>query len=508
MQRRLITATLGAILLGTVAWNQLAVPPLAAEQAEEALAEARRGAADILRYRHGLREVIIYLRAQDALFTPGQLPDPKLRDDLRAAWQRYLDYTLALEQLIAQHRGFHRLPLGSAARRNSFTLLEASYATQYRHALELIELLERNPKLSLLLNEPLPTLGLPKDSYASFKAHFLNVARASEFAALEAVRAVSTGHATFPALVSGLEEDKPRIWAYGGGKGTLLTLDNGLRIVGDTAFGLWLPLQTGVAEWMGDTKVYRTDQNLISGAQIDWLQQQLAPGDVLLERREWYLSNIGLPGYWPHAALYMGTPAERATLAADPDVQAWVRAEGVAGGDFETLLATRYPEQYAASLQAGDYGQRRVIEAIGAGVSFTSLEHSAAADSVAALRPRLTPLAKAQAIAAAFGYVGRPYDYNFDFFTDGELVCTELIYKAYQGAPGKTGLELPLTEIAGRTVLSPNTIAELHAQRAAASPFSFVAFLDGREWDKQALLADEAAFAGSWQRPKWHIWMQ
>jgi hypothetical protein len=33
----------------------------------------------------------------------------------------------------------------------------------------------------------------------------------------------------------------------------------------------------------------------------------MSPGCILLVRRQWYLSNIGIPGFWPHAVLYVGT---------------------------------------------------------------------------------------------------------------------------------------------------------------------------------------------------------
>lgn len=56
------------------------------------------------------------------------------------------------------------------------------------------------------------------------------------------------------------------------------------------------------------------------------------------------------------------------------------------------------------------------------GVVFTSLEHSAPADALAVLRPRLPARGKAAALVRAFGYAGRPYDYDFDFQTDAALV--------------------------------------------------------------------------------------
>jgi hypothetical protein len=52
---------------------------------------------------------------------------------------------------------------------------------------------------------------------------------------------------------------------------------------------------------------------------------------------------------------------------------------------------------------------------------FTTLEHAAGADHVAALRPRLPAVEKAAAVLRAFGYAGRPYDFDFDFRTDAAL---------------------------------------------------------------------------------------
>jgi hypothetical protein len=271
---------------------------------------------------------------------------------------------------------------------------------------------------------------------------------------------------------------------------------------------VWLPVQAGVAEWMGDTRVYRSDRSLISQAQIQ--QLKLTPGDVLLVRREWYLSNIGLPGFWPHAALYIGTPEERREYFADPDLVAWVKSQGTAD-DFEKLLQTREETAYAQSLKPQEKNHpARILEAMSEGVSFTALEHCADADSMVVLRPLLPKTEKAVALLRAFHYAGRPYDFNFDFATDAELVCTELVFKSYEPSQGLRGLRLPLVEMLGRKLLPANEIARQFDSQYGSdeAQFQFVTFLDGYERGRKAVEASVEQFRQSWRRPKWHVLTQ
>jgi hypothetical protein len=192
-------------------------------------------------------------------------------------------------------------------------------------------------------------------------------------------------------------------------------------------------------------------------------------------------------------------------------VKEWLAGQAGADGTFDALLRTRYPEKYQLSVtpQEENY-QARVLEAIAEGVSFTSLEHSAAADSLVVLRPNLSQKDIAQAILRAFHYSGRPYDFNFDFRTDSELVCSELIYKAYEPGEGSPGLTLPLTEVLDRPLLSPNEIARLFDAEygKAGQQFTMVAFLDGNEKKQNASESDVDSFRASWKRPKWYIWVQ
>jgi hypothetical protein len=309
-------------------------------------------------------------------------------------------------------------------------------------------------------------------------------------------------------LTEEINEDNQAIWQAGHGKGPQMTLENALQIVQDTGFTTWLPLQKQVSVMMGDTKVWRSGKTLISREQISEMREILEPGDVLLERREWYLSNIGMPGYWPHVALYIGTPEQRKEYFDTIEVREWLKGLGQEDGSIEGYLQATYPEAYRLSVAKQSDGELvRVIEAKGEGVIFTSLEYSAGADSVAAIRPRLSKIAKARAITRAFHYSGRPYDFNFDFLTDAELVCTELVYKAYESSNDIKGLHLPVAKIVGREVTPANYFAKLFDEEFGTDnrQFDYVLFFDADERAQKAFGADIGAFRESWKRPKWHI---
>ncbi|MES9990609.1 MAG: YiiX/YebB-like N1pC/P60 family cysteine hydrolase [Candidatus Thiodiazotropha sp.] len=467
----------------------------------------------VLYQRRGLAETLRYMRTESDLF-PTQGSDNKLitreqRQQIWTTWVSLLDRLLILDS-ISQSYEKHRAHADEKLRKAAFRTAYAAFLARYRYVLDFLQITERNPQFHTLLNEPIPELGLEQGTYAEVKFHYLNIAIATEFARMALLYQFYGEASGFP-LKRGIEEDQAKIWEYGKGKGITQTLKNGLQIAKDTGFNALFPIQKGVSEWMGDVRVHRSHQSLITLQQIRSLQLRLEPGDVLLERREWYLSNIGLPGFWPHAALFIGTPEQRQKYFQGADIEAWLGQQGVASGDFESLLRQRYPKAYSKSLETReDNHPSRVIEAVSEGVVFTSLEHSAAADSLAVLRPRLSKLDKAKAILQAFHYSGRPYDFNFDFLTDSELVCTELVYKAYEANGDKAGIKLPVVEILGRLATPANEIVKQfdHNYATPRQQFDLVLFLDGHEKTRLALKSDLASFRQSWKRPKWHILIQ
>ena len=463
--------------------------------------------------RNGLRRATAFARSRPDLFSPGKKQGKELmpREDKLAVWNTWsvvLDSMAALDGIRRGHGGF-QLFQDKERRNASFCLANAAFLAGYRSALELIAMADKNPALDIILNEPVAELGIPAGSFNRFKFRFLNVAIATEFAALQVIdKSYANGP---PELRSAMDEDSAVVWGMGKGTGHVLTMKNALAVVQKTGFSAWFPVQKGVSAWMGDTKVARKQSHLISSQQITEMGKRLQPGDILFERHEWYLSNLGLPGFWTHVALYVGTPEERRRLFNDPEVKAWVATLGIADGDFEALLAQRYPTAYSRSNIRLDQGRpARILEAISEGVSFTTLEYTGSADSIAVIRPRLSRRDKAHAILRAFYYSGRPYDFNFDFETDSALVCSELIFKAYEPGNGMPGMRFPVTEVLGRKVSTPNNMVRQFSEQAGGSSpqADFVLFLDGYEKQKRAVESTPEQFRASWQRPNWHILIQ
>ena len=462
--------------------------------------------------RKAMQDILIYVKTKPEIFPPKKINTKRLtsreqRQVIWLTWQTFLDRVLVLDEMGQRYDALYHEIEDKKEKHHVYRIGYAAFLTQYRYAMEFITLMENDPGMHTMLNEMVPELGLQAGHYKALKFRFLNIIRGAEFVRLDAIYN-SFGKDNQLILTRGIEEDSKAIWLQGKGNGPKQTAKNAIKIIQDTGFTMWFPLQKEVSEWMGDVKVLRVKRSLVNDKQIKEIQSLLQPGDILLERREWYLSNIGLPGYWPHAALYIGAPQERKVYFKDKNVANYYAKHN---GNFNAYLKYSYPKAYQNSLTPQErHNVPRVIEAISEGVSFTTLEHSVDADSVVILRPRLSKLDKAIAIERAFHYSGRPYDFNFDFLTDAELVCTELVYKAYEAKQNYTGLTFPLQEVVGRKVTTANDIARMFDEEYGKSnqQLDFIAFYDGHERQKKAIRSDVNTFRESWKRPKWFIWVQ
>ncbi len=432
------------------------------------------------------------------------------RQILRESWAKLLQSHVKLNVVIDKvNSRIEENENNTFIKDDYFTILYSAYMAEYRSSIEFIRSMRTVPTTDKVLNEAFPELGIEARSFADFKFEYLNIAKFTQYSGY---RLQALGNKVDTSELSpGIEKDEAYIARFNRFKGIIYTLKNAGRITAHLLFKAYFPIQKNISEWMGDERVARGNEFLINQDQIKIVHGMLKSGDVLIERREWYLSNIGLPGFWPHAALYLGRPEERAYLEEDKSVIEWVISQGVVSGSFEELLATKYPKVYEESLGSDETKHEyRVLEAMSEGVVFTSLEHSANADSLAVIRPKLSNLDIAKGLLTSLKYQGRPYDFNFDFRTDSSVVCSELVYYAYQPTKDKNGITFPVTETLGRPVVTPNNIIKDLAETYGTDKqqFDFILFLDGNDKKREATFSTMDNLKTTWNRPKWFIFTQ
>lgn len=431
------------------------------------------------------------------------------RLDLVRTWSSLLDYMAQLDYIKVRNRGFP-LDAGDQPMDEDFSRYFLAFLTQYRYALEFLDLVEKNRSLDAILNEAHPNLGLQENTYRGFKFHFLNVAIATEFVALNLLDRDSDTDRSAE-VEQKIDVATKYIYGMGTGRGIQLTLANGIKIIRQKVFSLWFPVQKTVAGVLAGKKFRRRGKYLITNENIGEMTIRMQPGDIVFQRREWTLTNVGIPGFWTHSALYIGDPESRRKLFLDEKSVAWVQSQGEASGDFERLLKNNFPVKYGSLLsESADNYQLQIIEALKPGVILSSIEKSFSADGVAVLRPRLEGWEKAEAIFRAFHYLGRPYDFNFDFLTDSSLVCSEVIYKAYEPTDSYGGVSFETASLSGRFMVSPNQMVVQFDRQYGTDEqqLDFVLFYDGIEKLGEAIPASLEQFRSSWKRLDWHILFQ
>jgi hypothetical protein len=214
------------------------------------------------------------------------------------------------------------------------------------------------------------------------------------------------------------------------------------------------PLKSSFFAWAGDTKILASSPNTIDSIELTRMRRLMKPGDIFLNRSDYYISNIGIPGFWTHAGLYIGDRNERNDFFAnDKATMDWVKAQGENSGNFEKLLLKDYENFY--QFQVDDWGDFNIIESVSEGVIISSFEAGAKKDGIVILRPLLEKKEIAAAIYTAYSEVSKPYDYNFDFTTDNRIACTELIYKVYESSN-----LFPVYDLFGKPFSTANEIVE------------------------------------------------
>lgn len=175
--------------------------------------------------------------------------------------------------------------------------------------------------------------------------------------------------------------------------------------------------------------LYKADNKKVTDGIRDAMGEFLEPGDIIVTRHSVALTNLFIPGFWPHAALYVGTPDER------------------------DALGVQVPEEKRALWN----GAVCTLEALKDGVRLRPLSDTLSVDHFVILRPRVPAATIRRAIERGVVHEGKMYNFDFDFFTSDRLVCTEVLYRSYDGLDG---IRIPLTERAGRKTLTAEDLLD------------------------------------------------
>lgn len=244
-----------------------------------------------------------------------------------------------------------------------------------------------------------------------------------EEAFLDEVIEQSPGYQYFSQqLVSGTLED----WARGGHAAVTMVFDQ-TRYIGDTLLHVGSMV---VGNSMGLVQTRGGYLATLGEAELTELAARLHPGDVLLDKTPFRLTDMSIPGHYGHVAVWVGTETE-------------LRAVGL----WEHPLVKPHQE----AIRAG----ARIIEALRPGVQINTLRHFMDVDDLLVLRPpAMEDGALRECLLRAFAQVGKDYDFNFDVETDRRIVCSELAFVVFPAVRWET------SRVLGRSSITPDQVAQ------------------------------------------------
>lgn len=182
---------------------------------------------------------------------------------------------------------------------------------------------------------------------------------------------------------------------------------------------------------------------------VDGLRAGLRAGDILLEKTPFRLTDKLIPGYWGHAAVWVGSEQELKEL-----------------GIWDDPVVVPYQE----SIRGG----RQVVEALRSGVEINALEQFMNIDSIGVMRRSADDRAqRVQVVLRSLRQIGKPYDFNFEVESKEGVYCSKLVYLAYGD------LDWPTQKSLGRTTFTPDDVA---ARALSGNGLELIAFYhDGRQ---------------------------
>lgn len=378
--------------------------------------------------------------AQRAYFTPDE--DDRVRQGVLV----YRNYRLAAYEIILRYRNYASVEPQPCGLR-CFLIAFGAALVLYAKSLKIIAFAEHVPMLRAKINEPDGKYDLEAGFFDDVLAgysrlgNYQSVVRADAFWRAhrrEAHALVAEAGGDWVWLVDLIRRQRHAV------RNRLLhvlweRLRHDWRAFGRTLLSPFRRARHGVEGLLSVRLADAESTGLPSNDRIATemladLRCQLQPGDILLVRDDRRLASAILPGFWTHAALFVGGRSDLENL-------------GLGSHPYVAKHRREIPEQ------PGPLGL--VIEALAPCVKLNPLEACLRVDHLVVLRPSLPADEIAAAIGEALGHLGKPYDFEFDFNITSRIVCTELVYRSYHN---RGRLQFTLTKRLGRFTLTGDDI--------------------------------------------------
>lgn len=343
---------------------------------------------------------------------------PSEDDQVVHLWVSYHMARNALFEVITQYK--RETQAGDQSNLADFAIAYAAAVVLIDAGRFLRELFSDEKIVRRKLNESYELYGIPTNSFDAIQLslsdplHAIQLYQANEFYREHEneIRKVVANDSNLSQVVAIIDQLGDRLNVSPAAYARARASDRARRVydkivhsgIGHTIYAI----QSWVSEWIGQLSTQPSHRPALPETIKAQLLDLLMPGDVMVTRKEHSLTNYFLPGYWPHAALYIGNG--------------------------------------------------RVIEALADGVRERPIDSPFAVDAIATIRPQVSPAQLEQALERAHSHVGKPYDFDFDFTRADRMVCTEVVYRSFEGVGD---VRFRLTRRAGRETLSAEDLLQL-----------------------------------------------
>ena len=233
---------------------------------------------------------------------------------------------------------------------------------------------------------------------------------------------------------------------------------------------------------IASTRFTRRTHWLISQENLNKYLNTAKPWDIFLTRWNWNASNISIPGFWKHMSLYLGN------------------------GEYIKKLHKKniIHLQNIKSIQRSIH---YIIEATDKWILIKPIaELVAHNDYLWVARTSFTNASIEKVIAKAISNEWKWYDYRFNYYSDRNLVCSELVLKSY--APDHEGdewIQIELEQIWVSLSYPPNKFIQKIFSDKNIKP---VFFIDAIEKTGESIIKDPQELEKSGKRSRFSFMLK